>query len=91
MLGRLYHSKIQQKSYDELKQAVLEDQYIYEANLDKLPYLKDIMKETLGKKGIASLAMSHKTVEECELMGYCILVGTQVMFNLYAMSHEVTI
>eukprot|EP01018_Ginkgo_biloba_P036817 Gb_11030 [translate_table: standard] len=91
MLGRLYHSKIQQKAYDEVKQAVPKERHICEADLDKLPCLKAIMKETLMKKGIAPLFMSHNMVEECELMGYHILEGTQVMVNLYAISHEETI
>eukprot|EP01018_Ginkgo_biloba_P011506 Gb_07522 [translate_table: standard] len=85
------HPEIQQKAYDELKQAVPEERYICAADLDKLPYLKAIVKETLRKKGIAPLAVPHKTVEECELMGYRIPAGTQVMFNLYAMSHDETI
>ena len=41
-------------------------------DLGKLPYLQDFAKEMLIKELITSLAMTHQTMEECNIMGITI-------------------
>ncbi|MCL7045072.1 hypothetical protein MKW94_016552 [Papaver nudicaule] len=80
--------KIQEKLYCEIKKATGGRRPVKVEDVNKLPYLQALMKETMRMKPIAPLAIPHKASKETSLMGKNIDKGTVVMVNLYAIQHN---
>ncbi|XP_077231389.1 cytochrome P450 84A1-like [Tasmannia lanceolata] len=72
-----------EKVQDELGRVVGFDRKVHESDLDNLPYLKCITKETLRLHPPIPL-MLHETSNNCEIAGYSVPAGTRVMVNAWA-------
>lgn len=75
------------KAQDELEQVVGLDRKVHETDLDKLPFLKCAMKETLRLHPPIPLLL-HETAEGCKIGGYSIPVGTRVTVNAWAIGRD---
>ncbi|KAI3881766.1 hypothetical protein MKW92_025927 [Papaver armeniacum] len=58
------------------------------ADLNKMSYLKAVVKETIRMKPLGPMAIAHKATKNTSLMGRKIDKGTPVMVNIYAIQHN---
>nr|ANY58181.1 putative CYP719 [synthetic construct] len=81
---------VQEKLYQELNNFTHDRQMsaVKVEDVNKLPYLQAVMKETMRMKPIAPLAIPHKTCKETSLGGNKVDKGTRVMVNLHAIHHN---
>ncbi|XP_073000886.1 cytochrome P450 84A1-like [Typha latifolia] len=82
------------KCPDELKRLQQElldvvglDRKVHETDLDKLPYLKCVVKETLRLHPPIPLLL-HETAEDCEVAGYRVPKKSRVMINVWAIGRD---
>ncbi|KAI3831681.1 hypothetical protein MKW92_017501 [Papaver armeniacum] len=80
--------KIQEKLYREINNVTGGKRPVKVEDLNKLPYLQAVMKETMRMKPIAPMAIPHKASKDTSLMGKKVNKGTVVMVNLYAIHHN---
>jgi trans-cinnamate 4-monooxygenase len=76
------HPSVQQKIRDELRKT-LGDQPLTESNLETLPYLQAVVKETLRLHSPIPLLVPHMNLEEAKLGGYTIPKGSKVVVNAW--------
>lgn len=72
---------------EELAQVVGLDRKVHESDLDKLPFLKCAIKETLRMHPPIPLLL-HETAEDCEVAGYSIPKRSRVMINSFAIGRD---
>nr|ANY58142.1 putative CYP719 [synthetic construct] len=80
--------RVQEKLYQELKNFAGENGMIKVEDINKLPYLQAVLKETMRMKPIAPLAIPHKAVRETSLAGNKVEPETRVMVNIHAIHHN---
>ncbi|KAI3962905.1 hypothetical protein MKW92_041091 [Papaver armeniacum] len=80
--------KIQEKLYREIQNVTGGERPVKVEDVNKLPYLQAVMKETMRMKPIAPTAIPHKALKDTSLMGKKINKGTVVIVNLYAIHHN---
>ncbi|KAM0870758.1 hypothetical protein ACQ4PT_039829 [Festuca glaucescens] len=71
----------------ELADVVGLDRNVDESDLDKLPFLKCVIKETLRLHPPIPLLL-HETAEDCIVGGYSVPRGSRVMINVYAIGRD---
>ncbi|KAK9072995.1 hypothetical protein SSX86_007317 [Deinandra increscens subsp. villosa] len=80
------------RAMQELRREVVEigqgRSSITEDNLDKLPYLKAVIKEALRLHTPLPLLVPRESTEDVKLLGYDILSGTQVLVNAWAIARD---
>lgn len=84
------------KSPDDMRQLQAElvrtvglDRKVHETDLDKLPFLKCVIKETLRLHPPIPLLL-HETAEDCTVAGYFIPKRSRVMINVFAIGRDKT-
>uniref|UniRef100_I3QBP4 (S)-canadine synthase CYP719A21 n=1 Tax=Papaver somniferum TaxID=3469 RepID=C7A21_PAPSO len=80
---------VQEKLYQELKNFTANNNrtMLKVEDVNKLPYLQAVVKETMRMKPIAPLAIPHKACKDTSLMGKKVDKGTKVMVNIHALHH----
>ncbi|KAK3153036.1 hypothetical protein QOZ80_2BG0166800 [Eleusine coracana subsp. coracana] len=71
----------------ELADVVGFDRNVNESDLDKLPFLKCVVKETLRLHPPIPLLL-HETAEDCVVGGYSVPRGSRVMINVWAIGRD---
>ncbi|KAF6994912.1 hypothetical protein CFC21_011507 [Triticum aestivum] len=71
----------------ELADTVGLDRNVDESDLDKLPFLKCVIKETLRLHPPIPLLL-HETAEDCVVGGYSVPRGSRVMINVFAIGRD---
>ncbi|KAI7751773.1 hypothetical protein M8C21_027106 [Ambrosia artemisiifolia] len=61
---------------------------ISEEDLDKMPYLKAVIKESLRLHITVPLLVPRKSMKDVKVMGYDIATGTQVIINAWAIARD---
>ncbi|XP_076900145.1 cytochrome P450 Tp4149-like [Bidens hawaiensis] len=61
---------------------------ICEEDLEKMPYLKAVLKESMRLHTPAPLLIPHKAMQDVKVMGYDIAAGTQVLINAWAIARD---
>lgn len=74
------NQEIQEKLYKEIVEFVGKDGAITENDVDKMPYLGAVVKETFRRHPPSHFLLSHAAVKETELGGYTIPADASVEF-----------
>ncbi|XP_065856817.1 iridoid oxidase-like [Euphorbia lathyris] len=76
------------KVKEEVTQVVGPKRKVEESDLDELPYLQAIIKETLRLHPVIPLLIARNTLEETKFMEYVIPKDTQVFVNTWAIGRD---
>ena len=79
---------IQDRIHEELNAAVGADGMPGVEHQPDLPYLHAAIMEAMRYRTVGPLALPHMANMDCELGGYAIPKGTQVLGNIYAVHHD---
>ena len=81
--------EIMKKAQDEVRQVFKgKETTIDQADIQKLKYIKMIVKETVRFHPLAPLLAPRESREECEINGYVIPKGTMALVNFWAISRD---
>ncbi|KAK3017512.1 hypothetical protein RJ639_006117 [Escallonia herrerae] len=88
-MAELLHSrKSLEKVQMELRSVVSPNKKLQEKDLDNLPYLKAIIKETLRLHPPLPFLVPHMAMDSCNMLGYQIPKGTQILVNIWAIGRD---
>ncbi|KAJ7529446.1 hypothetical protein O6H91_15G050700 [Diphasiastrum complanatum] len=85
MLELLRNPQIMQKARDEIGKVVGSQRPVEERDLNQLPYLKAIVKETFRRHPPGAFIVPHKSLKHTKVAGYDIPKGTVVFINVHAL------
>lgn len=85
MLNNLHVLK---KAQDEIDSVVGHDRLVAESDMEKLPYLRCIINETMRMYPAGPLLMPHESSEECVVGGYSIPRGTMLLVNAWGIHND---
>lgn len=80
--------RVMQKAQDEIRKLHVEKDFINEEDVERLPYLKAVVKETLRLFPPAPLLVPRESVEKCNMEGYEIQPKTLVLVNAWAIGRD---
>ncbi|KAM7253434.1 hypothetical protein ACFE04_026052 [Oxalis oulophora] len=83
----LKHPTTMKKVQDEVRR-ISKDKYIQEEDLEKLPYLKAVIKETFRVHPPIPLLLPRESTKDVMINGYHIAAKTQVFVNAYAIGRD---
>jgi cytochrome P450 len=89
MAELINHPDEMRRLQEEIRAAVRDDDHIIEDHLNKLHYLKLVIKETLRLHPPVPL-VPRETVEDAELLGYHVPARTRILVNVWAIGREPT-
>ncbi|XP_034689407.1 cytochrome P450 81Q32-like [Vitis riparia] len=84
----LNHPNSLKKAIAEIDNRVGQERIMDETDLPNLPYLQNIVRETLRLYPPGPLLVPHVSSEECEIGGYHIPKHTMVMVNAWAIQRD---
>ncbi|KAH9328167.1 hypothetical protein KI387_000275, partial [Taxus chinensis] len=80
--------KIMERVKEELDKIVGRERIAQENDIDNLPYLHAVVKETFRMHPAAPLLIHHKAQSSCEIDGYVIPKDAQVFVNAWAIGRD---
>ncbi|KAJ7527342.1 hypothetical protein O6H91_16G049500 [Diphasiastrum complanatum] len=72
----------------ELDSVISQDRPVQEADLEQLPYLQAIVKETFRLHPAVPLGLPREFIEPCQLAGYKFPAKTRLILNLWAIHRD---
>ncbi|CAA3003809.1 cytochrome P450 71A6-like [Olea europaea subsp. europaea] len=84
----LRHPKILEKLQNEVREVAGRKLDITEDDLEKMPYLRAVIKESLRLHTPSPLLVPRESTQSVKLMGYDIAAGTQVLVNAWAIGRD---
>ncbi|XP_047333590.1 geraniol 8-hydroxylase-like [Impatiens glandulifera] len=88
MTELLRHPTCMKNAKNELKRIVCDGKQVEESDIDKLPYLQAIIKETMRMHPPAPFLIPRQVYTEIDLCGYTIPKGAQVLVNVWAIGRD---
>ncbi|KAF8051425.1 hypothetical protein N665_1727s0010 [Sinapis alba] len=88
MANLLNHPEVLQKARTEIDELIGSDRLIEEQDIAKLPYLQNIMSETLRLYPVVPMLLPHMASEDCMVAGYDVPRGTMVLVNAWAIHRD---
>lgn len=88
MTELLRHPKILKKLQEEVTGIAKGKSYISESDIDKTPYLKAVIKETLRLHPPIALIVPRESRQDTKIMGYDIAARTMVITNVWAIGRD---
>ncbi|GMH21332.1 hypothetical protein Nepgr_023174 [Nepenthes gracilis] len=90
MTELLRHPQVMKELQREIREIVKSKVEVSENDLEKMMYLKAVIKETLRLHPSVPLLLPHKSTEDVKIKGYDIAAGTQVIVNSWAIQRDPT-
>ncbi|KAJ6805196.1 isoflavone 3'-hydroxylase-like [Iris pallida] len=84
----LNHPEVLKKVRAEMDTHVGHDRLLADSDLPNLPYLHNVIKETLRLFPAGPLLAPHESSTECNVAGYDIPRGTMLLVNVYAIHRD---
>ncbi|KAH9560497.1 hypothetical protein CY35_06G108100 [Sphagnum magellanicum] len=84
----LLHPNIMKHAQTELDNLVGTNRLVEESDLQHLPYLQAILKETLRLHPVGPFLFPHHSIEPCQVQGYTIPAKTRVLVNIWALGRD---
>ncbi|CAI9097845.1 OLC1v1034354C1 [Oldenlandia corymbosa var. corymbosa] len=91
MAELLHNPRVLEKVQTELRSVVSPNARLEEKDLDKLPYLKAVVKETLRLHPPLPFLVPHMAMDACNMLGYHIPKETQILVNVWAIGRDPTV
>ncbi|GMJ06013.1 cytochrome P450, family 76, subfamily C, polypeptide 6 [Hibiscus trionum] len=88
MTELLRNPEVLQKTKTELMEVIGSGRSVQESDIDKLPYLQAVVKETMRLHPGAPLLLPYKAKNDVEICGYTIPKNAQVLVNAWAISRD---
>ncbi|MED6143342.1 hypothetical protein PIB30_005258 [Stylosanthes scabra] len=88
MAELLNHPQVMKKVKDELDTQIGKDRLVQEQDLPNLPYLQNVISETLRLHPPAPLLLPHSASEDCTIGGYNIPKDTIVLTNAWLIHRD---
>ncbi|KFK30358.1 hypothetical protein AALP_AA7G251000 [Arabis alpina] len=88
MSNLLNHPEILKKARIEIDDTIGLDRLVDEPDIVNLPYLQNIVSETLRLYPAVPLLLPHVASEACKVGGYDVPSGTMVLINAWAMHRD---
>ncbi|XP_022953938.1 cytochrome P450 81E8-like [Cucurbita moschata] len=88
MSNLLNHPEALNKARAELDAQIGQDRLLEEEDIPNLPYLQNVISETLRLYPAAPLLAPHFSSESCSLGGYHIPAGTTLLVNAWAVQRD---
>lgn len=88
MAELLRHPESMRKVKEELDSVLGPNRSIKESDIDKLPYLQAVVKETLRLHPAIPLLLPRNAMQDTNYMGYLIPKSTQVFVNAWAIGRD---
>ncbi|KAJ4848567.1 hypothetical protein Tsubulata_007872 [Turnera subulata] len=85
MLG---NPSIMKKAHEEMDQVIGRNRRLEESDIQKLPYLQAICKETFRKHPSTPLNLPRVAINSCEVNGYYIPKDTRLSVNIWAIGRD---
>ncbi|EPS57212.1 hypothetical protein M569_17608, partial [Genlisea aurea] len=82
------HPEIQKKVREEIDRELGSGVQVTEGDLEKLPYLRAVIKETLRLRMVFTFLAPRMNVHEAELDGYHIPAGSKIMVNTWWLAND---
>ncbi|KAL9356221.1 hypothetical protein Peur_049474 [Populus x canadensis] len=83
--------EVMRKAQQELDEVIGKDRMVLESDINKLPYLHAIMKESLRLHPVLPLLVPHCPSQTCTVGGYTIPKGVRVFVNVWAIHRDPTV
>ncbi|PIA33010.1 hypothetical protein AQUCO_04200035v1 [Aquilegia coerulea] len=83
----LNHPEILKKARDEIDKQVGQERFLEESDLPKLPYLNNIINETLRLYPTGPV-VTHESGKDCTVGGYHVPSNTMLLMNLWAVHRD---
>ncbi|KAK9049962.1 hypothetical protein SSX86_031069 [Deinandra increscens subsp. villosa] len=80
--------RVMNKLQLEAREIAMGKDMISEEDLERMPYLKAVLKESLRLHTPAPLLVPRITIQDVELMGYDVAGGTHVIINAWAIGRD---
>lgn len=88
-MAELLHNPITlRKVQDELRKTLGPDNKLDEKDIENLPYLKAVIKETLRLHPPLPFLVPHMAMDSCNFQGYFIPKETQILVNVWAIGRD---
>ncbi|EEF38931.1 cytochrome P450 81Q32 [Ricinus communis] len=88
MSSLLNNPQVLEKAKDELDIQIGQDNLMDESDLSKLPYLQNIISETLRLYPAGPLLLPHLSSQECSVGGYLVEPNTMLLVNAWAIHRD---
>ncbi|EOA34044.1 hypothetical protein CARUB_v10021544mg, partial [Capsella rubella] len=84
----LNNPDVLKKARDEIDNKIGLDRFVEESDISNLPYLQNIVFETLRMYPAAPLMVPHVASEDCKVGGYDMPSGTRLLVNVWAIQKD---
>ncbi|GLJ47036.1 hypothetical protein SUGI_0993260 [Cryptomeria japonica] len=88
MAELIQNSNVMETVKEELDKVVGKERMVQESDIDNLPYLHAVIKETFRLHPAAPLLIHHRAHSSCEIDGYVIPKDAQVFVNVWAIGRD---
>ncbi|XP_028785666.1 cytochrome P450 83B1-like [Neltuma alba] len=88
MTSLIKNPRVMKKVQDEIRKLYSEKEFISEEDIERLPYLKAVVKETLRLFPPTPLLLPKESMDRCSIEGYEIQPKTMVLVNAWAIGRD---
>ncbi|KAG7958136.1 hypothetical protein I3843_10G004300 [Carya illinoinensis] len=90
MAELLHNPETLKKVQAELRSTISPGKRLEEKDIESLPYLKAVIKETLRIHPPLPFLVPHMSMDSCKMLGYYIPKDTQILVNVWAIGRDPT-